>query len=65
MTLENWQYRDPMKVLEEKQEREARQRKCCNCANRVTLVTIGGEWPACMLGRVYGRACDKFKQKST
>lgn len=60
MTWEQWQKRDPMLVLEEKQAREARV-SCKECQHYRTL--LGREY--CHRGRAKKgvmRRCDEFKR---
>jgi hypothetical protein len=59
------QYRDPMLVLEQKQnaaERKAKQ--CGGCANTVTMTFKSEKVIRCtQKWQVYGRRCEYFEQK--
>lgn len=65
MTLDARQYRDPMLVLMEKQEREERRRRSRSCAGCMHMDAIMGV-PFCVLGNTRPgaenmRKCSQYK----
>ena len=60
-TLPAYLYRDPMLVLEQKQENELK-RSCAGCVH-VYRVEIGGSVEnGCNVGKVFGKRCNLYRE---
>lgn len=55
--LEEWEYRDPLKVLERKESE-----RCIGCEHAVQREDpFGGVRMVCRKGRKYGKRCRQYK----
>jgi len=61
MALPAYQYRDPMIVLEQKQQRELK-KTCIGCAHAFEIKFKSGPAKGCDLGKLYGKKCNSFQE---
>ena len=60
--LPSWMYKNPMDVLEQKQQRELK-KTCTGCVHAY-LVEIGGSVEnGCNVGKVFGKRCNLYREK--
>lgn len=60
-TLPSWMYKDPMDVLEQKQERELK-KLCTGCAHEFEIMFKSGPAMGCDKGKLYGKRCNLFQE---
>lgn len=63
MTLDAWQWRDPMYVLERKQTQQAARHKQCGDCKYHQQLKLKEVEHICSIGRNYGYRCDYFETK--
>jgi len=65
MIYDSWQYGDPMRILEQKQEAEARKfRSCGDCEHHQVMAFGRDAIHSCDCKRKkYGRRCEMFEPK--
>ena len=61
MALPAYLYRNPMEVLEQKQERELK-RSCVGCVHVFQVEFKGVAESACNKGKVFGKRCKLYKR---
>jgi hypothetical protein len=61
MALPAYQYRDPMMVLEQKQEHELK-KTCIGCAHAFEIMFNSGPAKGCNKHKLYGRRCNLFQE---
>jgi len=62
MALPSYQYRDPMIVLQQKQENELR-RSCAGCVHAYLVEFKGSKESGCNKGKVFGKRCNLYREK--
>lgn len=60
-TLPAYMYRDPMLVLEKKQENELR-RSCAGCVHVFLVEFKGAAESGCNKGKIYGKRCKLYER---
>lgn len=63
MAFDAWQYQDPMRVLERKQQ-QALSKSCADCKHKLAMEFAIETVSVCNLtNRICGKRCKSFKQK--
>lgn len=62
MALHSYLYKNPMDVLEQKQERELR-KSCTGCIHGFKIMFNSGPAMGCNKGKLYGKRCILFQEE--
>lgn len=64
MTMEQWEYGDPMEVAARREAHEQRQQAACGaCIHHLQLTVAGKTSHACDAGRRYGKRCEQYRRQ--
>lgn len=61
MALPSFYYKNPMDVLEQKQEHELR-KSCAGCIHGFEIMFKSGAEKGCNLGKMHGKRCSLFRE---
>ncbi len=64
MTMDQWEYGDPMEVAARREVHEQRQQAACGaCIHHLQLIVGGKTAHACDAGRRYGTRCEQYRRQ--
>lgn len=61
MALPSFYYKDPMDVLDQKQQIELK-KTCIGCVHAFEIMFKSGPAKGCDLGKLYGKKCNSFQE---